>query len=284
MLATAHPAQPPAQLLDVDSAAGELPPLIESLVCDTHSAALLVAAVTSIVSRLPDSRVGRTENDLAPLLPKDPTALLAFRHWTSSTDMTADTLAAVIGFFADIESARRGTGQYFADVRLLGADRAAVLHQFTLAEVWHTACRSGIIAMTKLETEFLVSLPELYKLNVGVLKRLLTAAAHDEAPLIGATGQIFFPNLPQRRHSTRRILNEAAILQHNKRTLDVFVRDVSPGGLGIVCSERLNIGQLVRVDLATGRQLSGHIAWYGAGRAGLRFSRTLLPNDPLIRA
>lgn len=258
-------------------------PLIESLVCDTHTAGLLTAAVASIVNRIQDTNIARSESDLMPNLPKDPTSMIAFRRWTSDAEITSDTLAAVISFFAELESARRMIGQYFADVRLIGADRAAVLHQFTLAKVWRAACHSGRSAIVALNYEFEDSLPGLYTLNVGILTRLLDAAAQGEAPLLSENGQVYFPELPQRRRSARRILNQAAMLQHRGTTSRAFVRDVSEGGLGLDQAGKLETGHIAVVELSSGRRLTGSIVWCKRGRAGLKFARLLSPNDPLLR-
>ncbi len=275
--------QKPLPQTTVDEAGVFVSPLIESLVCDTHTAALLTAAATSVVNRIQDQTVARSESDLVPILPKDPTSMIAFRRWTSDGEITSATLAAVISYFAELESARRMIGQYFADVRLIGTDRAAVLHQFTLSNVWRATCSSGRDALSALDDEFEDSLPGLYMLNVGILTRLLDSAARGEAPLIGDTGQLYFPELPQRRRSARRVLNQAALLQHRGLTSRAFVRDVSEGGLGLDQTGKLEKGHIAVVELSTGRRLTGSIIWYKRGRAGLKFARPLTPNDPLLR-
>ncbi len=258
-------------------------PIVESLVCDTHTAALLTVAVTSIVNRIQDQGIARGESDLTPILPKDPTSMIAFRRWTADGEISSETLATVITFCAELESARRMMGQYFADVRLIGVERAAVLHQFTLAKVWRSACRTGLDAIDAFNTEFEDSLPGLYNLNIGILTRLLTSAAKGESPVLGDNGQIYFPELPQRRRSARRVLNQAAMLQHQGTTSHAFVRDVSEGGLGLDRVGRLEMGHIAVVELSTGRRLTGSIMWTKRGRAGLKFARPLNPNDPLLR-
>lgn len=181
------------------------------------------------------------------------------------------------------KSAQRTIGQYFADVRLIGLNRAAVLHQFRLAKAWRSACHSGVDAIGALNAEFDESLPGLYALNVGVLTRLLKAAAAGEAPLLRDNGQIYFPELPQRRRSTRQILNQAVMLQHQGVTTRAFARDVSHGGLGLDHTPKLEPGHIAVVELSSGRRLTGSIIWYNHGRAGLKFDRPLTPNDVLLR-
>ncbi len=285
MLLATRPSQAPAAIPAGLAAETDVfvSPIIESLVCDTHTAALLTVAVTSIVNRIQDPGIARAESDLSPILPRDPTSMLAFRRWTADGELSSETLATVITYFAELESARRMMGQYFADVRLIGVERAAVLHQFTLAKVWRAACQSGIESVEAFNAEFEDSLPGLYTLNVGILTRLLTSAAKGEAPVLGDNGQIYFPELPQRRRSARRILNQAAMLQHQGTTSHAFVRDVSEGGLGLDRVGRLEKGHIAVVELSTGRRLTGSIMWAKRGRAGLKFARPLNPNDPLLR-
>lgn len=259
-------------------------PVLESLICDTHSAGLLTAAVTSVVNRIKNESIARAEAELLPILPKDPTSMLIFRHWSSDSDISSDTLAAVISYFTELETARRMIGQYFADLRLIGADRAATLHQFTLVKTWRASCKSGSTAIIALSDEFDDKLPSLYALNVGILTRLLDASAQGEAPLARDNGQIYLPALPQRRHSSRRILNQAAKLQHRGIVTDVFVRDVSEGGLGLDSPGKLEKNQVAVIELSNGRRLSGSIVWFKRGRAGMKFARPLSPNDPLLRS
>jgi hypothetical protein len=274
----------PLPVLPETEAAHDLvSPLVESVVCDTHSACVLTAAVASIMNRLHDASVVSSEADLAPILPRDPTAMIAFRRFTAEGRMTPHTLGCVISYFAELESARHMTGRYFADARLIGPERAAVLHKLTLAAAWRAACRGGAGAIAALDHEFEEILPGLYNLNVGILSRLLTSAAAGEVPLLDEKGQVFFPDLPQRRRSARRVLNEAAMLQYNGRAIRAIVRDVSEGGLGLIQVAPIEAGQIADVVLSSGRRMTGSVIWYRKGRAGLKFARQLTPNDPLLR-
>ena len=39
---------------------------------------------------------------------------------------------------------------------------------------------------------------------------------------------------------------------------------------------------LILVELPSGRRFTGVVAWCKGSTAGVRFARTLLPNDPLL--
>ena len=65
-------------------------------------------------------------------------------------------------------------------------------------------------------------------------------------------------------------------------TSKAFVRDVSPGGFGLERVPQLLPKTLVLIELPSGRRFTGVVAWCDGRQAGVRFSRTLLPNDPLL--
>ena len=189
---------------------------------------------------------------------------------------------AVSSFFAGLEPARRETERYFADASLLGLERAAALHQFSLAANWRLVAQSAADAVEDLNVETEEWLPELYGLSAGILGRLLQAAASGQSPCIDAAGQPFLPALPQRRRSARRTLGEAATVTIAERSVRAYVRDVSQGGLGLEQAGKLPVGAIATVVIPSGRRFTGAVVWNKSGRAGLRFTVPLTPNDPLL--
>jgi hypothetical protein len=57
---------------------------------------------------------------------------------------------------------------------------------------------------------------------------------------------------------------------------------VSPGGFGLERVPQLVPNSLILIELPSGRRFTGVVAWCSGSAAGVRFSRTLLPNDPLL--
>jgi hypothetical protein len=260
----------------------DLHPLVEALVCDTHTAALMTAVIASIVNTLREPSGARSQADLEIYLPQQPALLLALPRWASETGIGTSVLASIVGFFADAENARLQTGHYFTDANLMGLERAAALHQFILAKAWRSVCRSAAAAVEDLNDDSGEVLPELYMLNAGVLKRLLDAAAHGEAPCVDAQGRPYLPALPQRRRSSRRMVGQPAMVTAAGTTMRAFVRDVSTGGFGLEQVGLLDTGASVVVELPTGRRFAGEVVWYKRRRSGIRFTRPLSPNDPLL--
>lgn len=257
-------------------------PLLEATLSDTHTAALFTAAVTSITNILKEQHAPRSQARLQMFVPRDAAVVPALRRLGSETGLSLHARATVAAFFEDLEPARDQLSRYYADVHAIGLERAATLHQFTLANTWRGACRSAVSAVQLLARETSGILPELYELNAGVLTRLLEAAINGETPCIGEGGTPFLPALPQRRHAARRTLAQAAKITFARRTVPAFVRDVSSGGMGLEHVSSLVPGQFVTIELESGRCFTGEVAWAKISRAGIKFSHPLAPNDPLL--
>ncbi len=257
-------------------------PLLETIVTDTQTAALLTATIASFANAMHLPGTARTQPELQMFLPRDPAVLAGFRRWASEAGVSLNTAETVSAFFADLGPARRQMQRYFTDANAIGLDRAGALHRLTLTSAWRGACRSAAAAVRHVATETEDDLPELYVLSAGVLGRILDAAALGETPCIDTEGQPFLPALPQRRNSARRILGQMARISAASRTVQAYVRDVSAGGFGLEQIPSFDTGQVLSIELACGRRFTGTIVWYKAGRAGLRLNRTLTPNDPLL--
>ena len=261
---------------------GEPNPLLETIVTDTHTAALLTATIASFANALHLPGIVRTQAELQMYLPRDTVVLSGFRRWASEAGLSGNAAESVSAFFADLGPARRQMQRYFTDANAIGLDRAGALHRMTLTSAWRGACRSAAAAVRHVASETEGGLPDLYTLSAGVLGRILNAAANGDTPCIGANGQPFLPALPQRRNSTRRYLGQSARVTAAGRTMQAYVRDVSAGGFGLEQIPAFDPGQVLSIELAAGRRFTGTVMWSKAGRAGIRLNRTLTPNDPLL--
>ena len=265
------------------SESGDEPnPLLEAIVTETHTAALLTATIASFANAVHLPGTVRTQAELQMYLPRDPAVLTGFRRWASEADLSLRAAESVSAFFADLGPARRQMQRYFTDVNSIGLDRAGALHRMTLTRAWRDTCKSAAAAVKDLASESESDLPNLYHLSAGVLGRILDAAAAGATPCINAEGAPFLPALPQRRNSMRRMIGQTAHVTAAGRTVQAYVRDVSAGGFGLEQIAALDVGQVLSIELATGRRFTGTVVWYRAGRAGIRLNRTLPPNDPLL--
>jgi hypothetical protein len=256
-------------------------PILEALVCEAHSAALLTATIASAVNAFKRSDAERTEKGLKPYMPTEPALISVLRNGMLETDLDRDTVAVIVDFFDDLAPARVALDQYFSDANNLGPERASALHLLGLSNSWRRACDHALVAVRQLHGH-LGRLPSQYTSNSKVLIELLQNAARGASPCLDANGKIAIPDLPQRRHSARRTICQPCTITYNRTTAEAFVRDVSPGGFGLERVPQLAPKTLVLVELPSGRRFTGVVAWCKGSTAGVRFSRTLLPNDPLL--
>ncbi len=256
-------------------------PILEALVCETHSAALLTATIASAVNAFKRHDTVRSEDELKPYVPREPALISVLRNGMLETDLDEDTIAIISDFFNDLAPARIALDQYFADANHIGTERASALHLLGLSNLWRRACEDALVAARQLHG-YLGRLPSQYTSNSKVLIELLQDAVVGGSPCIDEQGQISIPELPQRRRNARRTICQPCTITHNRMTSKAFVRDVSPGGFGLERVPQLLPKTLVLIELPSGRRFAGVVAWCNGSQAGVRFSRTLLPNDPLL--
>lgn len=256
-------------------------PMLEALVCEVHSAALLTATVASAINYFKHPGGAKGESDLKPYVPSEPAIVSVLRNGMLETDLNDDTVRLVTQFFDDLAPARIALDLYFADANHIGEDRAAALHLMALATTWRRACQEALLAVRQLHADLQI-LPPQYTSNSKLLNNLLQDASIGGTPCLDAEGQIALPDLPQRRQSARRTVCQPCQLTYNHVTAQAFVRDVSPGGFGLERVPQLVPKTVVQIELPSGRRFTGVVAWCSGSSAGVRFTRPLLPNDPLL--
>jgi len=256
-------------------------PMLEALVCEVHSAALQTAAVAGAINAFRNPGAEHDEAALADYIPGEPAIISVLRNGMLETDLDADTVRLVTQDFDDLATARLVTQQYFSEAHQIGADRAAALHLLTLSTAWRRACQSALLAVRQLHGE-LRQLPAQYTSNSNLLNNLLQDTILGGTPCLDAQGEIVLPPLPQRRQSARRTICQPCKLTYNHTTSQAFVRDVSPGGFGLERVPHLVPKAEVEIEMPSGRRFNGVVAWCSGSSAGVRFSKPLLPNDPLL--
>lgn len=257
-------------------------PLVEKLVSETHSTALLTAAVTSIVNAFRQSGQSNHPTDLRMYLPQPQGMLLGLQLTAKDAQLSVPAHNAILEYFEHLRPCLEQIGSYLTDAETLGVERAAAVHQFSLASTWRLVCHSAADAIQELTIETEDRLPDLYGLSAGILHRLLSAAARGQSPCLSADGKAYLPALPQRRRGARCIIHQPATIKTAATSGRLFVRDVSQGGLGLERVRRIKEGDTATIVLSTGRSFHGTIVWRKGDRAGLRFSVPLSPSDPML--
>jgi hypothetical protein len=256
--------------------------LAEALVCETQTAALQTAVVTSALNALRHPGRLETPTEIKNFVPHQPPAIMAARAWLADLELAPATIETVEVFFQELRPARAQLDRLFSEAAEIGFERAEIIHRSQLAASWQVACRGAIDAVRSLDRALRFSLPERYAESVPVLVSLLNSSADGLQPCVDLTGRPFMPELPQRRRSARKGLFQECKVQHARRTVSALVRDISTGGLGLEGIAELRPADMVIVDLACGRRLLGRVVWVKGRLSGVRFSTPLPPNDPLL--
>jgi hypothetical protein len=256
-------------------------PIHEALVCETHAAALLAATIASAVNAFRRHDTERSERELKPYVPSEPALISVLRSHMLEADLDPETVAVIVGFFDDLGPARVALNQYFSDANKLGDERASALHLLTLSNAWQRACDDALAATRQLHG-YLGRLPAQYTSNSKAIMGVLQIVTRGGSPCLDANGKIALPDLPQKRLAARRTICQPCTITYNRTTVPAFVRDVSPGGFGLERVPALTPKTLLLVELPSGRRFTGVVAWCKDSTAGMRFSRALLPNDPLL--
>ena len=256
-------------------------PMLEALVCEVHSTALLTATVASAANAFRRDGAERSEAGLKPYVPREPAIISVLRNGMLETDLNEDTARLVIQYFDNLGPARIALDRYFADANHIGEDRAAALHLLAVSTAWRRACQDALLAVRQLHADS-QRLPAQYANNSKLLNNLLQDVIMGGTPCLDGNDRIALPDLRQRRQLARRSVCQPCQLTYNRSTSQAFVRDVSPGGFGLERVPQLVPKTQVEIEMPSGRRFSGVVAWCSGSSAGIRFARPLLPNDPLL--
>ncbi len=90
------------------------------------------------------------------------------------------------------------------------------------------------------------------------------------------------PAARKQRSFERHEISMRALLHFRARYQSVLVRDVSPGGMKLEKAFGLMPGDIVTVELLSGRALQAKVMWSVAPFCGLAFENPLDLQDPLL--
>lgn len=258
-------------------------PLFEALVCETHHAAAMSAIVASCIngSAKGSHRLDHTQVDR--FFPAKPAVLMSLtRRSLLEVEPLAETQDVIDAFFDAMRGLRHALDTYFDDAAAIGADRASVVQARRMSNAAGSLCHEALRAVHALEIETPGRLPALYCDHAAALTRLLLDAERGGTPCLDRKGSPFLPELPQRRHSTRRTLGQNCRLLYHKVVVSAFAKDISEGGIGLLRAPFLRTDDLVTVELDNGRRFRGLVAWTRGEAAGVRFFGMLSSTDPLL--
>ncbi|MDX2308565.1 MAG: PilZ domain-containing protein [Hyphomicrobium sp.] len=256
--------------------------LIEAAVAELHHVALSVAVVTSAINSMKDWRARLSADEIARRLPRTISLARVLSLLESDavdhSALTAPTSVVV----TELQKCVLALGEFFDDATTIGAARAGTLHARRLGDQWRPICRSLSDIVLAWQQASPPTLPELYAQNTRILSALLLGAAAGFRPCLDDDGALYAPELPQMRRWPRRYVLQSCLVMTDNFLLEAVVRDASAGGLGLDQVHGVQPGDVLAVELQSGRRFHGVVAWSKYGKAGLRFDIPLPDDDPLI--
>lgn len=259
--------------------AGEL---LEAIVSEIHGAAVRTAAVTSYVNALGSGQSLAPPQALTAILPQRPNVLDHLQRCEQELQMPGKSLAAVSQFYVSLGYGHAGVAAFCADADAWGLAKAAFLHRKMLSNVWRRLGCLALGAVTALDPQIKRCLPERYGQNTPILRGVLAKVIQGEWPCLDTNGQPVLPDLPQRRPAPRRMLNRPCVVEHQGKTVQAIVKDISSSGLGLERAPGMTPQKVALVELQGGRCLACVVVWAKGASAGLKFHTALHPNDPLL--
>ncbi len=254
----------------------------ETVTSEVHALAVAIAVVTSAANSLADWRTTISPADVARFAPhwRPLSAMMTFSRDTDSLGAALTT--ALDDFIGQIDEANDALTRYLDDAEVLGEPRAGALHALQMQSGWRRLCGETRNMLIEFDDDLTRGLPELYLQNSRVVCALLTGAASGMRPCLDAEGRLYVPELPQKRRWPRRAVLEPCLVRAGSTCQMSFVRDASCGGLGLDRISGLRRGDVVEVEMGSGRRFQGTIAWAADTTAGVHFDAVLPADDPLI--
>lgn len=256
--------------------------LLEAIVCEAQTAALHVAAIASGLNALHAKAHLKNPAELKNFLPSSSAVVGELLRSHEEAGLGETALLHMKEFFTELSAARPGIERLFADFERVGVQNAANHGNAATFAVWSRLCQRATGAISALDADLRDRLPPYYGENSAMLLRLLKSAGDGQYPCIDRTGNVFLPDMPQRRKTTRRSLLQQCVLRHRGKTATVIAKDISTTGLGLERTPELKANELVQVELTGGRRLIGVVVWTSGTSAGVKLGKPLPPNDPLL--
>lgn len=270
------------RLLSFDGLDPAIAPVLDALTCDMHASALLAATLASWANGLVTATNTIHANQIRRYVPQDPMA--AYTVWARLTrdDLTLETQAALGVFLSNLAAAQHDLEPYLNDAQRIGERRAGVLHASRLVVTWRSLCGDAMAALSQLESEATRFQWNCHGENHRLLVDILESAAEGRCPCLDYGGRLSPPELPQRRHTLRRMLWQDCTVRQERLLISAIVRDISTGGLGLMHAPGLRLHERAELELTSGRILDGVVVWTSETSAGVTFARPLPPDDPLL--
>ncbi len=257
------------------------PAKLEALIAESHHWATAATIITSCINDMLAKNAADLSQMMPTLVPREAAFLEPLRTGLMEIELHHTLIGALLDSFALMSAGGDLIAAYAAEAKLVGNKTASVIHRDALTNHWRMICVDLHETLTDVMPEVKDRLPDIYFNNWQQLRLLLIETKNGGTPCI-EDGTLYYPDLPQRRRSSRVGLLQRCEARCEGESFKAFAKDISQGGLGLEHCRPLPVGKTVDVELAHGRRLFGRVAWAHSNMVGVSLSTPLHPNDPLL--
>jgi PilZ domain-containing protein len=254
---------------------------LEALVAEAHYWATAATIITSCTNDMVSKDAADLSQIMLKFVPHEPAILEPLRKGLMDIELSEDMVQSLTETFDLVSSGGDLIAAYADEAEQIGYLAASVIHGDVLMRQWRLICSELNDMLTEIMPDVANEIPPIYSENWRQLQPLLIEAKGGGTPCI-SNGQLFHPDLPQRRRSSRVGILQACEVKSDGKSFKAFARDISEGGIGLERCPALPVGTLINIKLALGRHLYGHVVWSRANMMGVALFKQLHPNDPLL--
>ena len=278
-----HPSELDRSGEDLAPAAGGRGPdagsFCRSLAQEIERSAVLIGVTTSAINALRRDPSMKIPRHLSAHMPQGPVvypaAAIADQAIEKSTLVILHTLYTVLEYAKSLLNSMVQRSEQGESTNRGELD--------VVANVWCKTCSAALDALCEIERVFELGRESTEQLRGEALVRMLSAARDGGFPCL-EDGRTVVPRWAQQRQHRRFLVNESATAFIRGQGRQILVTDVSQGGLGLDGIANLANGQILAIQLLSGRRLVGRAAWNRGTRVGIKFLKDLPEGDPLISA
>ncbi|MGH1419225.1 MAG: PilZ domain-containing protein [Hyphomicrobiaceae bacterium] len=266
----------PFERVVVDDAA-----ILEALVSESHHWATAATIITSCINYMSSDKAADLSPMMQAFIPHEAAILEPFRNGLLEIELNSSLVDSLLDTYSLISAGGDLIAAYAKESEEMGYQRAHVIHRETLVHHWYMICSELCEILDDVMPLVAHRIPEIYTDNWVQLRPLVISTTTGATPCI-VDHKLVYPDIPQRRRSTRVGLLQRCEVHCDGVSFNAFAKDISETGIGIERCRALELGKTINVKLAGGRHLFGHVVWSHSNKAGISLALPLHPSDPLL--
>ena len=256
--------------------------LFETIVCDVHSCAIEVGALTMALAAGGGPDAASRLHAFRHLLHDDSKIMALALRYGDEAGLGREAVAKLMSLYAGVAEGKQRLHPLTDPATLSGAQREQAAK---FAESWRKLAGLATQALAVIDAPTRQRLSAVYLEDAAALKAFLDEATRGGKGRVDEWGVLRPPQLRQRRVNPRlNVRRTCGLTLPNGASYRATVEDVSREGLGLISDAPLLDQQAVIIALDDGRRLEATVARRQGSRIGLALTTRLAANDPLFSA